>query len=40
MGITGKLIAAIWDNWDNLHNIIDTYTPDVYTLRRILPVTE
>lgn len=37
-GITGKLISAIWDPWQKLHEyykqIINT---DIYTLRRILP---
>jgi NAD(P)-dependent dehydrogenase (short-subunit alcohol dehydrogenase family) len=37
-GITGKLISAVWDPWQRLHEyyaeIADT---DTYTLRRILP---
>ena len=37
-GITGKLISAVWDPWQHLHEyyaeIADT---DIYTLRRILP---
>jgi NAD(P)-dependent dehydrogenase (short-subunit alcohol dehydrogenase family) len=35
-GITGKLISAIWDNWDHWPEHIDQLrTSDVYTLRRI-----
>ena len=37
-GITGKLISAIWDPWENLDrhkaNLEDS---DIYTLRRIVP---
>lgn len=37
-GITGRLISAIWDPWDNFaalkNEITDT---DIYTLRRIVP---
>ena len=37
-GITGKLISAIWDPWENLdrhkENLEDS---DIYTLRRIVP---
>lgn len=36
-GITGKLISAVWDNWSELHNDIKALSPDVYTLRRIVP---
>ena len=37
-GITGKLISAVWDPWERLHE----YQPilqqtDIYTLRRIVP---
>ncbi len=36
-GITGKLISAVWDRWNNLHEyfteIADT---DIFTLRRII----
>jgi 3-oxoacyl-[acyl-carrier protein] reductase len=35
-GITGKLISAIWDNWEQLPNYLDELSrSDVYTLRRI-----
>ena len=35
-GITGKLISAMWDNWDHWPEHIDELrTSDVYTLRRI-----
>lgn len=35
-GITGKLISAVWDNWEAWpHHIDDLLTSDVYTLRRI-----
>ena len=37
-GITGKLISAVWDPWENLHNFRDDLeTSDIYTLRRIVP---
>lgn len=37
-GITGKLIAAQWDPWPDLHqHLADLAHGDVYTLRRILP---
>ena len=37
-GITGKLISAIWDPWQNLQNFRDDLDgKDVYTLRRIVP---
>ena len=37
-GITGKLLAAIWDPWEELPaRLADLQTTDVYTLRRILP---
>ena len=37
-GITGKLIAAIWDPWPTLADHKDDLTSsDIYTLRRILP---
>ncbi|MCK9401156.1 MAG: SDR family oxidoreductase [Bacteroidales bacterium] len=36
-GITGKLISAVWDKWENWPNHIDELqTSDVYTLRRIV----
>jgi NAD(P)-dependent dehydrogenase (short-subunit alcohol dehydrogenase family) len=35
-GITGKLISAVWDNWEHWPEHIDALrTSDVYTLRRI-----
>jgi 3-oxoacyl-[acyl-carrier protein] reductase len=38
MGITGKLISAVWDPWQSLHkHIEDMRNSDVYTLRRIVP---
>jgi len=37
-GITGKLISAQWDPWQNLHESRDRLArSDVYTLRRIVP---
>ncbi len=37
-GITGKLISAIWDPWQNLQNFRDDLDgKDIYTLRRIVP---
>jgi NAD(P)-dependent dehydrogenase (short-subunit alcohol dehydrogenase family) len=37
-GITGRLISAIWDPWDELPGRIDELSAtDVYTLRRITP---
>lgn len=36
-GITGKLISAVWDNWERWPEHIDELrTGDVYTLRRIV----
>ena len=36
-GITGKLISAVWDDWDNWPRHLDELsTSDVYTLRRIV----
>jgi NAD(P)-dependent dehydrogenase (short-subunit alcohol dehydrogenase family) len=35
-GITGKLISAVWDNWDVWpRHLSELSTSDVYTLRRI-----
>jgi len=35
--ITGKLISALWDNWEHWPEHIDELrTSDVYTLRRIV----
>lgn len=37
-GLTGKLISAIWDPWDNLPERLDALNrSDIYTLRRIVP---
>ena len=37
-GITGKLISAIWDPWEELPgHIQDLAEGDIYTLRRIVP---
>jgi NAD(P)-dependent dehydrogenase (short-subunit alcohol dehydrogenase family) len=37
-GITGKLISAQWDPWENLHAFREQLVnSDVYTLRRIVP---
>jgi NAD(P)-dependent dehydrogenase (short-subunit alcohol dehydrogenase family) len=37
-GITGKLISAQWDPWENLHLFREQLAQsDVYTLRRIVP---
>jgi NAD(P)-dependent dehydrogenase (short-subunit alcohol dehydrogenase family) len=36
-GITGKLLSAVWDPWDELPSHRDDLDSDVYTLRRIVP---
>ena len=37
-GITGKLISAVWDPWETLHEkIAELENSDIYTLRRIVP---
>ena len=37
-GITGKLISAVWDPWEELPSrLADLRASDVYTLRRIVP---
>lgn len=37
-GITGRLISAVWDSWDEFNNHReDIETTDIYTLRRIVP---
>lgn len=37
-GITGKLLSAIWDPWDKLHEFSQSLDKsDIYTLRRIVP---
>jgi NAD(P)-dependent dehydrogenase (short-subunit alcohol dehydrogenase family) len=36
--ITGRLISAVWDNWENLHEkALELSKSDIYTLRRIIP---
>lgn len=36
-GITGKLISAVWDRWNDLHEYFpEIATTDIYTLRRII----
>jgi 3-oxoacyl-[acyl-carrier protein] reductase len=37
-GITGRLLAALWDPWPHLHERRDALSAsDIYTLRRIVP---
>lgn len=37
-GVTGKLISAQWDNWNNFGKYLeDLQNSDIYTLRRIVP---
>lgn len=36
-GITGKLLSAIWDPWEQLPEHASDLSSDVYTLRRIVP---
>jgi len=37
-GITGKLISALWDPWQNMSEYLnDLKQTDIYTLRRIIP---
>ncbi len=37
-GITGKLISAVWDPWQDLpRHLHDLQSTDIYTLRRIVP---
>jgi 3-oxoacyl-[acyl-carrier protein] reductase len=37
-GITGRLISAVWDPWENLQQFrADLDATDIYTLRRIVP---
>jgi NAD(P)-dependent dehydrogenase (short-subunit alcohol dehydrogenase family) len=36
-GITGKLLSAVWDPWQNLPEHLDDLASDLYTLRRIVP---
>jgi 3-oxoacyl-[acyl-carrier protein] reductase len=36
--ITGKLISAVWDHWENIpEHVQDLIDSDIYTLRRIVP---
>jgi 3-oxoacyl-[acyl-carrier protein] reductase len=37
-GVTGKLISALWDPWERLHDFrSELASSDIYTLRRIVP---
>jgi NAD(P)-dependent dehydrogenase (short-subunit alcohol dehydrogenase family) len=37
-GITGKLISAVWDPWEQFpEHMVDLQKTDIYTLRRIVP---
>jgi 3-oxoacyl-[acyl-carrier protein] reductase len=36
-GISGKLISAVWDPWEKLHEFRKDLDGDIYTLRRIVP---
>ncbi|MBI5560788.1 MAG: dehydrogenase, partial [Deltaproteobacteria bacterium] len=37
-GITGKLISAVWDDWEKLpRHAGELDATDIYTLRRIVP---
>jgi NAD(P)-dependent dehydrogenase (short-subunit alcohol dehydrogenase family) len=37
-GITGRLLSAVWDPWEELPNHLEELkTSDIYTLRRIVP---
>jgi hypothetical protein len=37
-GITGRLLSAVWDPWEELEQHADTLRDsDIYTLRRIVP---
>ena len=37
-GVTGKIISAVWDPWETLHEHVNQLqASDVYTLRRIVP---
>jgi NAD(P)-dependent dehydrogenase (short-subunit alcohol dehydrogenase family) len=38
-GITGKLISAVWDDWESLPDRREELmTTDIYTLRRVTPI--
>lgn len=36
-GITGKLVSALWDPWEELPSRAEDLKSDIYTLRRIVP---
>lgn len=36
-GITGKLVSAVWDPWEELGSHREDLESDIYTLRRIVP---
>ena len=36
-GITGRLLSAMWDPWEELPSHRDDLNSDIYTLRRIVP---
>ena len=37
-GITGRLISAVWDDWEHLHERKNMLADsDIFTLRRIIP---
>ncbi|MFC1904351.1 SDR family NAD(P)-dependent oxidoreductase [Chloroflexota bacterium] len=37
-GLTGRLISAVWDNWQGMSgHILEIMSSDLYTLRRISP---
>ena len=37
-GLTGRLISAVWDDWEEMSNRIpDIMSSDLYTLRRVIP---
>lgn len=36
-GISGKLLSAVWDPWEELPEHTDDLRTDIYTLRRIVP---
>jgi 3-oxoacyl-[acyl-carrier protein] reductase len=36
-GLTGKLISAVWDDWQNMKQMIpEIASSDIYTLRRVV----
>jgi 3-oxoacyl-[acyl-carrier protein] reductase len=37
-GITGRILSAVWDPWEDLpRRAADLASSDIYTLRRIVP---